>query len=70
MVDIPETLEQDIRTLAAQLGGEDSPILFSIRHPSDVPEVMSPHAVRNKVTDPTRLAHLKDAWQKRKEHKA
>ncbi|QBD76030.1 hypothetical protein EPA93_08430 [Ktedonosporobacter rubrisoli] len=69
MVDIPQTLEQDIKALAAQLGGEDPPILFSIRHPANVPEVMSPTAVRRKVTDPARIAHLKEAWQKGKEFK-
>lgn len=69
IVDIPENLEQDIKTLATQLGGEESPILLSIHHPSTVPEVMSPHAVRNKVTDPARIAQLKEAWEKGKKHK-
>ncbi len=66
MVDIPKTLEQDIRALADQLGGEESPILFRIIHPANIPEVTSPHEVRNKVTDPARYAQLKDVWEKNK----
>lgn len=70
MVDIPKNLEQEIKALATQLGGEESPILLSIQHPGAVPEAMPPHAVRNQVTDPVRLAQLKEAWERGKKHKA
>jgi hypothetical protein len=64
MVDIPATLEQDIKHLAERLGSEDS-ILFTIHHPPTIPVTTS--AKRVPVTDPERRSQLVDTWKKSKE---
>jgi hypothetical protein len=63
MVDIPATLEQDIKNLAERLGSEDS-ILFTIHHPPTVP--VSENVRRVPGSDPERRSQLIDAWEKSK----
>jgi hypothetical protein len=63
MVDIPATLEQDIKDFAQKLGSEDS-IVLSIHHPPSIPK--SANVQRVPVTDPERRSQLVDAWKKGK----
>ena len=60
LVDIPLTLEQDIKDLAQKLGSENAPILFTIHHPPAIPTTVSLHP----VTDTERRSQLKEAWKK------
>jgi hypothetical protein len=65
LVELPRTLKQDVRALAATLGGEEAKVAFTIHHPADIP-VVTPGDTSD---DPVRNAKALDAWRKRKGRK-
>ncbi len=60
LVDVPKTLEQEIKGLATQLGGEQANILFVIHHPPDIPTT----APIQPIANPERIRQLKEEWKK------
>jgi hypothetical protein len=61
LVDIPSSLEGDIRALAQRLGGEHMNLRFMIHHPPEIPETRSGQRI---LLDPQREAELREAFQK------